>query len=64
MRKRISILFVAVLSVIIMSAADESSFFIIHVVDQETGRGVPLVELKTTNEMRFYTDSNGIVVFC
>jgi hypothetical protein len=35
--------------------------FVIRVVDEETGRGVPLVELKTTNEVIFHTDSAGVV---
>ena len=30
-------------------------------MDADTGRGVPLVELKTVNAETFYTDSNGIV---
>jgi len=38
--------------------------FTIKVVDDQTGRGVPLVELRTTNEISYYTDSNGIVAFC
>jgi|GEM_PF-927333 F5/8 type C domain. len=37
--------------------------FKIHVVDAETGRGIPAVELKTTNNIRFYTDSAGNVAF-
>ena len=37
--------------------------FAIEVVDEATGRGVPLVELKTTNDIRYYTDSNGLVAF-
>jgi hypothetical protein len=37
--------------------------FRIHVVEEGTGRGVPLVELKTVNQIRFITDSNGIVAF-
>ncbi len=40
-----------------------SSHFAIQVVDRQTGRGVPLVELRTTNNIRLYTDSNGIVAF-
>lgn len=38
-------------------------YFTIKVVDDQTGRGVPLVELSTTNEISYYTDSNGIVAF-
>lgn len=38
-------------------------FFAIHVVDEETGRGVPMVELQTTSSVRYYTDSNGLVAF-
>ena len=32
-------------------------------VDDETGRGVPLIELRTVNALRYYTDSNGVVAF-
>ena len=47
------------------SPAAESSnkYFKIQVVDRQAGRGVPLVELRTTNNIRYYTDSNGIVAF-
>ena len=37
--------------------------FEIVVVDRQTGRGVPLVELRTVNNIRCFTDSNGIVAF-
>lgn len=37
--------------------------FKIKVVDAETGRGIPLVELKTTNNVLYYTDSAGVVAF-
>ncbi|MGO9922696.1 MAG: hypothetical protein ACLQIB_49375 [Isosphaeraceae bacterium] len=37
--------------------------FRIQVVDDETGWGVPLVELRTVNHIRFVTDSNGIAAF-
>ncbi|MCH2383344.1 MAG: hypothetical protein MK290_11600, partial [Pedosphaera sp.] len=40
-----------------------SAWFAIRVVDEETGRGVPLVELETVNHLRFCTDSNGTVAF-
>ena len=35
----------------------------IQVVDEATGRGVPLVELRTVNQVRYVTDSNGVVAF-
>src|SRR6266446_3985020 len=38
-------------------------YFTIIVVDEQTGRGVPLVELETVNHIRHYTDSNGVVAF-
>lgn len=37
--------------------------FVIRVVDEQTGRGVPLVELRTTNEITYITDSAGVVAF-
>jgi hypothetical protein len=37
--------------------------FTITVEDEQTGRGVPLVELQTVNNTRHFTDSNGIVAF-
>ncbi len=38
-------------------------FFRIRVVDAQTGRGVPLVELETVNHIRRVTDSNGWIAF-
>lgn len=38
-------------------------YFKIQVVDRQTGRGVPLVQLRTTNNIRYFTDSHGIVAF-
>lgn len=37
--------------------------FAITVVDAKTGRGVPLVELETTNNVRYVTDNHGVVAF-
>ncbi|MBL9129567.1 MAG: hypothetical protein JNG86_00095, partial [Verrucomicrobiaceae bacterium] len=37
--------------------------FGIHVVDEHTGRGVPLVTLTTTNHGAFTTDSAGWIAF-
>ncbi len=44
-------------------ASHSGKYFRITVVDQQTGRGVPLVELRTVNNIRYYTDSNGIAAF-
>jgi hypothetical protein len=37
--------------------------FTITVVDEQTGRGVPLVELRTVHGVRLVTDSAGVAVF-
>ena len=44
-------------------AAEPGEYFQIRVVDEQTGRGVGLVELKTTGSIRYYTDSAGVVAF-
>lgn len=45
-------------------AADGTNpFFGIHVVDEQTGRGVPLVELETVSRVRCVTDSGGWIAF-
>src|SRR3954453_23664891 len=38
-------------------------YYAIEVVDDATGRGVPLVELRTVNGIRLVTDSNGVAAF-
>lgn len=42
------------------SRADEFPFGV-RIVDEETGRGVPLVELTTVHDIRYVTDSAGFV---
>ena len=54
--------FLPVLALAITAAA-QSSYFKISVVDEDTGRGVPLVELRTTNEVSYFTDSNGLIAY-
>lgn len=44
-------------------AADAGSIFGIHVVEEATGRGVPMVTLETTTQARYTTDSAGWVAF-
>lgn len=43
--------------------ASASIYFGIEVVDQDTGRGVPMVELQTTSSICLYTDSSGLAAF-
>jgi len=43
-----------------MSAQDSPVPFRIQVLDDQTGRGVPLVRLETVNNISFFTDSQGI----
>lgn len=42
---------------------DARGFFKITVVDEATGRGVPLIELRTVNNIQYFTDSNGVIAF-
>jgi len=44
-------------------AAGGAEYFTIEVIDSQTRRGVPLVEVETVNSLKFITDSNGIVAF-
>jgi hypothetical protein len=45
------------------SADPASPYFGIRIVDGETGRGVPLVELETINHLRLVSDSAGWIAF-
>ena len=40
-----------------------AGYFGIEIVDEQTQRGVPMVELQTTSGVRYYTDSNGLIAF-
>lgn len=52
-----------VLAISLALAADSAAPFAIEVVDEATGRGVPLVELTTTSGITLLTDSAGLVAF-
>ena len=45
----------------ILLRAGSGDFFAIQVIDESTGRGVPLVELRTVHNVSFRTDSAGFV---
>jgi hypothetical protein len=57
--------FTTLLLTVVLAAQSgpHGDWFRITVIDEQTGRGVPLVELETVNHIRFYTDSNGVVAF-
>src|SRR5688572_20568625 len=40
-----------------------TEYFKIHVIDEQTGRGVPLIELRTVNSISHWTDSGGLIAF-
>src|SRR5438132_8584606 len=45
------------------AAPAPNPYFTIRVIDEQNGRGVPLVELRTVNNATWWTDSAGIVAF-
>ena len=45
------------------SAAPATDYFAIHVLDDQTGRGVPLVELRMVDGTIYVIDSQGCVAF-
>ena len=44
-------------------AINRSNYFKIKVVDEKTGRGVPLIRLTTLNRVEHWTDSAGVIAF-
>lgn len=55
-------IFVSLFSVRFAFAAPGDDFGI-HVTDEATGRGVPLVQLRTVNDIALWTDSAGWIAF-
>ncbi|MGB8170913.1 MAG: hypothetical protein WCF18_25650 [Chthoniobacteraceae bacterium] len=54
---------VALLILASFAFAAPTDYFGIHVVDETTGRGVPLVQLRTVNDIALWTDSAGWIAF-
>ena len=59
--RRAIVLILGIVGFVRASGAEEP--FAIEVVDSATGRGVPLIELRTVNEIRYVTDSAGRIAF-
>ena len=53
----------ALVLTVVATFALADDYFAISVVDDATGRGVPLVELRTVDGTRHWTDSGGLVAF-
>jgi hypothetical protein len=53
----------SLLAALLVTATPVDAYFTIKVVDGQTGRAVPLIELRTVNAVKHYTDSNGLVAF-
>lgn len=50
-------------SIALAQSSQPVRYFRIHVLDEQTDRGVPLVELRTTHNVQYFTDSAGMVAF-
>ena len=61
MKRSIFLTLSVLTSLIYPAQAAPQDYFGVRVLDAETGRGVPLVELKTVSDETFVTDSNGLV---
>jgi hypothetical protein len=53
----------AILSVLCSAVAAATPYFGLQAVDEQTGRGIPLVEFRTVNDLRFVTDNAGWIAF-
>ncbi len=50
----------SVIPTLVICLAAPRDYFVIRVSDEATGRGVPLIELKLPNQVKYWTDSAGI----
>ena len=56
-------LFAVLLALVLGFAASAGEPFVIKVVDEATGRGVPLVKLSTVHKVNYLTDNAEVVAF-
>ncbi len=57
------ILYTVLLALVLGVTASAGEPFVIKVVDEATGRGVPLVKLSTVHKVNYLTDNAGVVAF-
>jgi len=63
MRSRVhhvTLLAAAILMSLPGAVCGASDYFVVRVIDEDTGRGVPLVELRLPNDVTYWTDSAGV----
>lgn len=53
----------AAVQVLLSAVSPQNDFFFIEALDEQTGRGIPMVELRTTSQIRLLTDSGGLAAF-
>lgn len=61
--KILCLLLAALLLPLLRASAAPQEYFAIRAVDEQTGRGIPLVELRTVSNIRYVTDSQGLVAY-
>jgi len=59
-RWRVAAQLSSIILTLVIGLAAPNDYFVVRVTDEATGRGVPLIELKLPNEVRYWTDSAGI----
>jgi hypothetical protein len=60
MRRMVGVAILAAALLSLAASAQPGRYFVVQVLDDTTGRGVPLVELRTNDHARWYTDSSGL----
>jgi hypothetical protein len=58
---RVAVLWISIVASLATAHAEKA--FEIRVLDAETGRGIPLVELTTVNHLTYVPDNAGVVAF-
>lgn len=56
-------LFVCLIVSALAAETVKPPYFGIHVIDEATGRGIPLIEMRTVNDLRGITDNAGWIAF-
>lgn len=55
--------YILLVCLLLIRCSPTSRYFQIRIVDSETGRGIPLAELRTLSNVAYFTDSQGYIAF-